>query len=281
MFSLVRAALYRFLRMGEEDRRSVYASHAAFYVTASALPMLFLLFLILRRISPEGAWRLFSALAGQLPSDMTKALRPELFEGADPLPTWLTSLPVLLWSASKGFGAVSQGLRAVYRRTGRDSPVRRMLRAFAFTAAFAFVLASALAVPVFGETVSAALGGMHEGWFDLFSAVTRLGRIFCFFLFAPVFAAMYKYMAGQGIPLARHLPGAVFSAVGWLLCSFVFSLYLRYVAPLGRFFYGSVGALLLLMVWVRACMSILLIGAEINVWLLSACGEKGTPFPRS
>ena len=47
------------------------------------------------------------------------------------------------------------------------------------------------------------------------------------------------------------------------------SFYHTHFMPEKYIFYGSMGALILLMLWVRALMTILLFGAELNVYLLS------------
>ena len=78
--------------------------------------------------------------------------------------------------------------------------------------------------------------------------------------------------------LRCHLPGAVFSAVGWVLFSFFYSLYVTDF-PNAASLYGSLAAVCLLMLWVYFCLLILLLGAELNKlwalfrWHLSFSGE--------
>ncbi|MBQ9469160.1 MAG: YihY/virulence factor BrkB family protein [Clostridia bacterium] len=274
MRALVCAVFRYFLDRAKTNRWEIYASHAAFYVTVSAFPMLTFFFALFAQISPEGALQMLRALLGRLPKDLAAGIGGELTPGGNAafVPVLSFAAPVLLWSASKGFGAIGEGLRTVYGNGERSTFFGRYARAFACTFIFAAAIAAALAVPVFGETVSAALSESRSDSFDLFFFITRVGRVFCFFLFFFVFALLYRFMAGKGIPFVGHLPGAALSSLGWLLFSAAFSLYLRYAAPAGRFLYGSVGAMLLLMLWVRACMVILLFGAEVNVLITGKTG---------
>ncbi|MBQ8401384.1 MAG: YihY/virulence factor BrkB family protein, partial [Clostridia bacterium] len=60
-----------------------------------------------------------------------------------------------------------------------------------------------------------------------------------------------------------HLPGAVFAAVGWVLFSFFYSLYITYF-PNASVIYGGLAAVCLIMLWIYFCTIILLLGAEVN-----------------
>ena len=61
----------------------------------------------------------------------------------------------------------------------------------------------------------------------------------------------------------HHLPGAVFAAAGWMLFSYFYSLYTTYFTGVS-YIYGSLTAVVLLLLWMYVCMIILLIGAELN-----------------
>lgn len=63
--------------------------------------------------------------------------------------------------------------------------------------------------------------------------------------------------------LSSHLPGAVFSSLGWILFSYFYSLYIKWF-PRSSYVYGSLAAVVFFLLWLYFCMSILLWGAEIN-----------------
>ena len=60
-----------------------------------------------------------------------------------------------------------------------------------------------------------------------------------------------------------QLVGAAATAVGWLGFSYVFSIYIMHYSRYS-FLYGSLAAIVLLMLWVYFCVYMLLIGAELN-----------------
>ncbi|HEX5081531.1 MAG TPA: YihY/virulence factor BrkB family protein, partial [Blastocatellia bacterium] len=58
-------------------------------------------------------------------------------------------------------------------------------------------------------------------------------------------------------------PGAVFAVLSMVIASLLFSLYLRF-APDYSATYGSIGAVVVLMLWLYLMGAVILIGGEIN-----------------
>ena len=63
-----------------------------------------------------------------------------------------------------------------------------------------------------------------------------------------------------------QLMGAAFSAVGWMIVSWIFSVYLDIFKGFSSM-YGSLTTIVLIMLWLYFCMYILLLGGEVNVIL--------------
>ena len=77
---------------------------------------------------------------------------------------------------------------------------------------------------------------------------------------------MYKYVPNHKVQFKTQIPGALFSAFGWYLLSYFFSMYLRIFTNFSVV-YGNLTSLILLMIWVYWCMYTILVGAEINAWM--------------
>ena len=89
-------------------------------------------------------------------------------------------------------------------------------------------------------------------------------RSVIFFLALTVlFATAYKALAKSRLSFVQQLPGAALAAAGWILYSFGYSIYIRYFSRYSAL-YGSLGAVMLLMLWLYMCMNILLCGALFN-----------------
>jgi membrane protein len=69
------------------------------------------------------------------------------------------------------------------------------------------------------------------------------------------------------------VPGALFAVVTFVVASYLFSLYIRY-APSYNATYGSLGAVIVLMLWFYLMGLIMYIGGEINSQIGSAAGKR-------
>jgi len=65
-----------------------------------------------------------------------------------------------------------------------------------------------------------------------------------------------------------EFPGAIISAAGWVGFSALYSFYITHFANYS-YLYGSLTAIVLLMLWLYFCMNILFFGAEVNVLITS------------
>ena len=76
-------------------------------------------------------------------------------------------------------------------------------------------------------------------------------------------ALFYKFLPKKDNRFKAQLPGAAFSAVGWMVFSFFYSIYIEHFSNYS-FVYGSLAAIVFLMLWLYFCMNIFLFGAQIN-----------------
>ena len=101
---------------------------------------------------------------------------------------------------------------------------------------------------------------------DIFSLLYSLRMLIFFVALTLLFTTAYKFLSADKYKLRRHIPGAVFAAVGWIAFSWAYSIYIANFSNIS-YIYGSLAALILLMLWLYFCMTILLLGAQLNVWI--------------
>ena len=80
-----------------------------------------------------------------------------------------------------------------------------------------------------------------------------------------LFSLLYKSIARKRYTLMQLLPGSLFSSLGWLIFSYAYSMYVNQFSNFS-YMYGSLTAIVILMLWVYICMYILFIGGEINIY---------------
>jgi membrane protein len=82
-----------------------------------------------------------------------------------------------------------------------------------------------------------------------------------------LFAIALVYFLGPNLKARRRgqviLPGAIVALIGWLTASAGLRFYLDYFSTFGRT-YGSLGAVIALLLWLYLTGAALLLGAEIN-----------------
>ena len=269
MISLIKRAAAYIKERREETKWNIYASHACFYALLSSVPLMMLVLMLIGRIIPDRVEDLLVTAKGYLPPQLSEYLPEDFVQNAMNPGFPLVSATVLfmLWSSTKGMRALSQGLQSVYGTSGRYSVIKEYLFSVLYTLSLILLLLLSLGVLVFGQTIVDAIAQKGSEHHTLLRLLVRLGWILSFLVFVLVFALIYRFMSGSKLPFYRHFPGAFFAAVGWLIYSALFSLYLSTFSPMKYILYGSLGALLILMLWSHACMTMLMLGGEVNVLL--------------
>lgn len=178
----------------------------------------------------------------------------------------LLSIGILgtIWSASKGIDALMKALNKAYDVEKKPGIMNR-LWSLIFTIAFVAILLMALVLPVFGQQIGEFLFSFFH-LEDNFKAVWNVLRfvlpialIFC------VMILMYWIVPNTNprIRVTSVLLGALFATVGWFALTFGFSIY---VSNFGNYSatYGSIGGVIVLMLWLYFTGIILIIGGTIN-----------------
>ncbi len=257
----------KFLKKLELDEVGVYAAQSAFFMLLSFFPFLMLLLTLLQYL-PFTQQELASLTFQILPESVEEFIGPvigEIFTNSSGTIIPITIITAL-WSASKGVMALIRGLDAAYDVQETRGYIRLRLLSIFDTFAFLLLIVVALVLLVFGDTlvswVQQAFPFLSESALLLLSLRTVVGAAFV----ALFLVLIYTFIPNRRASLFAQLPGAVAGAFGWLGFSALYSFYIEHFANYSRL-YGSLTAVVLLMLWMYICMYILLLGAELNVLL--------------
>jgi membrane protein len=167
---------------------------------------------------------------------------------------------VSLWSAMSGVKAMIDALNVIYEQQETRSFIKLNLVALAFTltgfAAFLLAIAAIVVLPLVLSPIG--LGGLTE-------ALTRIARWpVLLVLLLICLAALYRYGPDRRAARWQWVTiGSGFAAVTWIVASFLFSWYLVSFANYNAT-YGSLGAVVGLMIWLWLSTIVVLLGAELN-----------------
>ncbi len=168
-----------------------------------------------------------------------------------------------LWSASSGLYAVMQQLNITYDvKEGRPFWKSRGI-AVLLTLLFFILVIGAFALVVFGGVIQDRIGNVI-GTSDLLLTVFATLRwvIIGFFLLLG-FAVIYYYGPDVEQEFRFISPGSVVGAVLLVLASLGFRYYVSNFGNYGAT-YGSLGAVIILLMWLYMAGVVILIGSEIN-----------------
>jgi membrane protein len=273
----MRDFLWRLKDQISRDRLSIVAAGVAFYGLLAVFPALAALVALYGLVFDTGAvGEQIRALGGLLPPQALEVILGEL-QGLV-----LTSRGVLgwgaagalalaLWSAARGIKTLMQALNVAYGLREERGFLKRNAIALALTVAAILGAGLAIAVVVF-MPVAIRLVGLeplvretiaYARW-PVIAAAVALG-----------IAVMYRYGPSRERPSWRVVSRGALIATGlWIAGSAGFSLYVSSFGNLNRM-YGSVAAIVILLLWFLVSAYAILLGAEINAELERRGGEKG------
>lgn len=248
-----------------EDNLGLYAAQASFFLVISAIPFLMLIFTVLSRIVDIDPQSIIHSVSSFAPAEVSKLISTVIAE----LTAKSASVPVIsvtaassLWLASRGITALHAGLNNI-NGTRRHGYIYVRLISVLYIAAFILTLILTLIFIGFGGMLEEFLAYRSVS-LSFFIHLLFKGKIFIFFFYLTfIFALFYKFLPEDRPKFRSVLPGAAIAAAGWLGFSFFYSLYIDNFSDY-TLVYGSLAAVVLLMLWLYFCMNIFLFGAQIN-----------------
>lgn len=240
------------------------ASQLAYYLVLAFFPFLvFLITLIgFSELNPNEVLEGLSTILPTSVFDLTEGIVTEVVQSQN---TGLLGASILLaiWTASSGFRGVIKGVNKAYDIQEHRSFVKRTIIAIICTIALAITIICALTMLVFGDIIGRYLLSVLP-FNNVLSIVWNLLRYLVIILMMIfIFAAIYKFTPSKKLKWREVIPGAVVSTLGWVIVSLGFAYYINTFANYSRF-YGSLGAVFILMTWLFLTSIILIFGVEIN-----------------
>lgn len=256
--------IYDFCVRMAKDRVGIYTAQASFFIILSIFPFL-LLFLNILGMTSITSKSIISLLNTYAPD----TIKPLLIQIIEELYTHVSGTAisiaaiVAIWSASKGVLSVMFGLYEISKiHQNRNYFISRFI-SMMYTVLFVFSIIITMVLLVFGNSIFNLLISLLPFLKEI-SVLTLILRYLVSFLILTIFfVIIYKIANFKLTTIRKTLPGAMFSSLGWLVFSYVFSIYIDNFSNMS-YMYGSLTAFIILMLWIYFCIYILFIGAEIN-----------------
>jgi membrane protein len=245
------------------------AAQLSYYFLLALFPLLLVLINVLGYMAQEGtAFReqLLTYLAAVMPRSAIALVRTTLTEISEASGTGKVSFGLLaaLWAASNGMGAISDTLNTAYNVKERRPWWKVRIISVCLTIALAILILAALAIVLNGGTIGEALAARY-GFGDVFTIVWKIVQWPIALVFVlTTFNLIYNFAPDLPQGTRSWITPGAFVGVGlWLIVSFGFRAYLSFFDSYSVT-YGSLGAVIVLMLWFYLTGVAILIGGEVN-----------------
>jgi membrane protein len=256
-----------FIKKVMEDDIGDLAAQIAYYFLLSLFPFLLFIIALLPYFSlnSDAMINLINEyFPGQTSEMVVKNIRSVLEHPSGGLLSF--GIIATLWSASNGISSLVRSLNKAYNEKETRTFIKSKLLAIALTIAMVFVIVITLLLPVFGQVILNTI--------KTYFYVPELSpTVFQFLrwgiasgIMVIVLTVLYQIAPCKKLKFREVFWGAITATVLWQLISLGFSFY---VTNFGNFSatYGSLGGVIILMIWFFMTGLILVAGGEINAAL--------------
>ncbi len=252
----------------------------AYYFLLALFPLLIFLTSAIGLVVGSGTGlrhALFNYLSQVMPSSAFQLIDATMWELSNASGAGKLSFGLLaaLWAASNGMSAMTQTLNTAYDVKETRSWWKQRAVSVGLTMALSILIIGAVGVVLGGSKIAELLAASY-GFGSMFVVTWKIVQWPIAVAFMLLCFALIYYFA----PDLRDqdwkwiTPGATIGVALWLLVSFAFKGYLHFFDSYSKT-YGSLGAVIVLMLWLYLTGLAVLVGGEINAELENAMARKG------
>lgn len=244
-----------------------YAAQSAFFLILGMIPCVLLL-LIAVQFTPVTKTDVVMAMMRVIPKEIMQGFFVGIID--EVYTQSITVIPltafVAIWSSGKGVLAINAGLNWAYKCEETRNYIILRLRASLYMIGFIIITMFGLILPLFGNKIGLFLNHYFPVLEEIIELILGM-KIVVSFVIMFIFAMLvYRFLPNKKNEWKKQIPGAVFMSVAWIVISEVFSVYMTLSPNFGGL-YGSMAAIILVMLWMYFCMYALLVGGHINSFM--------------
>ena len=172
----------------------------------------------------------------------------------------LIALVGLLWAASSFFSNLTVALDTIFEPAPNRHP---LWRSRLVAAATIIILALLLSLTVI---VTYSLRAFSQSLESPSALMRPVSLLIPLLLYTLVLTLLYRYVPRSRTRWRAIIPGALLGSIGWELSRAVFAWYLENLATYNAV-YGSLGAVIALLIWTYLSLALLLFSAELSAAL--------------
>ena len=251
-----------------DDEVPALGAQITYYLILSFFP--FLIFLLtLTAYTPLKAEQITADITAALPESTQSIILSIHEDVSNQSSPALLSAGMLagIWTASSGMMALSRTLNKAYDDEETRPYWKVRLLAVVYTIGFTAAVWLSFALLVFGQVLGKWLFDRLTLYAEFERWWVTLKYLLSLLIMALIFTLLYIGAPSRKMKWREVIPGSIFATVGWVATSLLFSLYVNRFGTYAKT-YGSLGGIIVLLVWLYLSSIILLLGGELNAALV-------------
>jgi len=272
------AGIREFGRKIEENHLVSYANQLTLSLILAFFPFVIFLFTLLGFLRLD-ATSLLEQLAQILPLSVYRQVSWIIEDvlGRQHGELLSISIVVAIHAASRGFRALIKGSNQVLGLVGRRNFLINYLISVAGVIVFALTIMIVLVAMVFGQQIIDLLM-LRFPQLPLYHLIQLSRHVLPVVLIFIILTLFYMFAPARRVRFRAAFPGALFTTIAWTALTLLFQYYVDNFADYSLF-YGALGTMVALLLWVQLISIIILLGVEINALLLRRGDGKAIHKP--
>jgi membrane protein len=264
----------------DEDEVLTRSAALAYYFVSALFPMIFFLMAMLGLFAQSHDLQssLLNYTARFMPADAYRLVQKTLQEITNSS-TGLKlafGLVLALWSGAGGVVSIMDALNRCYHVKDARPFWKQRLIALGLTVAIAALTIMALTIVLYGGDI-ADFVGRHVGLSNVTVMVWHILQWPIALLFVIIsFALLYYWGPDAQQQWQWITPGSLVGVLTWIGASMLFRVYLHFFDSYSKT-YGSLGAVIVLLLWLYISGLAIMVGGEINSEIENAAAKRGHP----
>ena len=168
-----------------------------------------------------------------------------------------------LWAASAAVSTAIKAMNSTYDVEEDRGFLMNKVTALVLTIVFSMLILTGTVLIVMGAGLAEGVGEWL-GWNQAVIVLWNIAMpVLALLMVAAAVVILYKFGPNTNITLGSVVPGTLLFLVTWIIFSLVFAFYISNFGSYNRV-YGSLAAVIILLLWLYWSNTLLLIGAELN-----------------
>lgn len=260
---IVRQMVRRFFA----DGISQASAELAYFLLFSFFPLLMFLNSVLAQVNLSS--EVLHKMNALLPKSIVEVITNYLsyLGQTAPMRPMIFGILLTLFFLSRAMRSLLRTVNRLYRVQIRAGGLTQMLMALFLTVIFLGAILASLALVVVGRAI-AHFAEIYIAISPILSRVSQCSGYLIAITFVLAFLLLFhKIVPNVNMHWKDALPGTLFSAIGWVLFSAAFSFYVDHLARYSLL-YGSLGVMIVLMLWLYLTGMMIIMGAQLNhvIW---------------